>query len=291
MLVEAKKRFEYGFVLNEQDLRRTIDVVIEQYQKLSTSPKPTIAYEIKYKNGAISKTDSLESVFNQENLGSSQIIKLVAVFEADLDGDCISVNIGFNNADLNEDPGTTSIWYNIQGNSRDWVFISSSLIQERIEKIKRFCPNQLGISGKRSSPIRALLPLILMLVMFIPIILISESSQVSTSSLLIEAKDKGELVTTIDALILIEQARESRSSIFGDSFSSIISYGLVGIVSLIGIFVFLLRYYPVYNFIWGDYSEHFKKTEGIRKFILIIVLLGIIVSFVGGILANMTGIN
>lgn len=70
MLVEAKKRFEYGFVLNEQDLRRTIDVVIEQYQKLSTSLKPTISYEIKYKNGAISKTDSLESVFNQENLNS-----------------------------------------------------------------------------------------------------------------------------------------------------------------------------------------------------------------------------
>ena len=169
MLVEAKKKFAHGFLLNEADLRRTVDVVIEQFQKLKDSPIPTVSYELKYRNGAISNTESLDDVFNQENFGSAQIIRLKFSCDVEVENEQISIVVGFINSDVDEEPGVTSIWYNISGNSRDWVFVTSTLIQERIEKIKRFCPNQLGSSSKRGAPLRLFLPIFLMLFMFIPL--------------------------------------------------------------------------------------------------------------------------
>lgn len=46
------------------------------------------------------------------------------------------------------------------------------------------------------------------------------------------------------------------------------------------------KYYPVYNFCWGDYIEYFEQTERGRSFILGAVVLGLILSILGGIIAN-----
>ena len=65
----------------------------------------------------------------------------------------------------------------------------------------------------------------------------------------------------------------------GILFFSALVLGLIG--------AFFVRFYPVFNFCWGDYTQEFQRKEGVRKFVLIVVILGLVVSFVGGILANL----
>lgn len=54
---------------------------------------------------------------------------------------------------------------------------------------------------------------------------------------------------------------------------------------------FFLKYYLVYNFRWGEYLEKFNKWESFRKTVFIVVVIGIVVSTIGGIIANYTGIG
>ncbi len=291
MLVEAKKKLFHGFVLNEQDLRRTIDMVSEQFQKLDGAPNPDISFELKYRNGAIGKTGSIDDIFREENLGSSQIIRLIISFNAQVQEEQVSLVLGWVNSDLDEEPGITSIWYNISGNSRDWVFVTSSLLQERIEKVKRFCPNQIAGSSKRGSPLRLLIILLFTLFLTIPIALIIESTQGNVSDVIIQAKENGELSNAIDALILIEQTKESRKTLLVPTLDNPFVYFGGGLLVLTAVFMFFLRYYLVYNFVWGDYANHFNKSENVRKFVLAIIVVGVVVSFIGGILANMTSIG
>ena len=96
------------------------------------------------------------------------------------------------------------------------------------------------------------------------------------------------ITDAVDALILIEKSRERRTSSAVPQMVTPFAYLLGGLVVLITIYMFFVRYYLVYNFLWGDYLEYFKKNENIRKFVLVIIIIGILVSFIGGILANMT---
>ena len=291
MLVEAKKRFSHGFLLSEPELRRTIELISEQFRKLEETITPLAVYEIKYRNGAVSSTSNLDDVFNQENLGSSQIIRLKMKFSAEFQGEDISITLGYINVDLDEEPGSTSIWYNISANSRDWVFVTSALIQERIEKIRRRCPNELGSSSKRGAPVRLLVFPLIMLAMIFSMVVGIDSNQDKVSEMLVQAKNSGQIKDAVDALIIIEEAKEKQKSAVGADILKPLAYMAGAIIALFSVYMFFLRYYLVFNFLWGDYLEEFKKREGVRKFVLVIICIGIVVSFIGGILANMTGIN
>lgn len=291
MLVEANKRFNHGFLLTEAELRRTIELISDQFKKLEDTSEPEVEYEIKYKNGAISNTPDLDDVFHQENFGSSQIIRLKLQFSAMSKGEEISITVGYINADLDEEPGTTSIWYSISANSRDWVFVTSALLQERVEKVKRRCPNQLGSSAKRGAPARLLILPLLMLGMLFTLLIGLESNQDKVSEMLVQAREAGQIKDAVDALIIVEEAREAKRSTVGGEIFKPLGFMAVAIIVLFSIYAFFLRYYLVFNFLWGDYLDEFNKREGVRKFVLVIICIGIVVSFIGGILANMTGVN
>jgi hypothetical protein len=66
----------------------------------------------------------------------------------------------------------------------------------------------------------------------------------------------------------------------------------VGAFLLILVFawLFLLRYYPVYNFCWGEYAEEFQRKESRRQFWLVIIIIGLVVSFLGSMFANNVGV-
>ena len=63
---ESTKNIKSGFVLNEQELRRTIEVINEQYDKKG-SPNPTIKYTIKHQNGLVVETFNLDDIFKIES--------------------------------------------------------------------------------------------------------------------------------------------------------------------------------------------------------------------------------
>ncbi|MDD5087494.1 MAG: hypothetical protein PHI18_01680, partial [bacterium] len=53
-----------------------------------------------------------------------------------------------------------------------------------------------------------------------------------------------------------------------------------------GIPLILQRLYPLYNFCWGDYVDHFRRRETTRKWVLSVIVVGVVVSFIGSLLAS-----
>ncbi len=290
MQVESKKSFNHGFTLTEAELRRTVEAVIEQFKKLVNTPVPEPSFKIKFRNGVIADTNSIDDVLNQENAGSSQIIRLKALFKNSSENEDISVEFEFINADLDEETTYTSARYSILGNSRDWVFVTSTILDERFAKVKRFAPNQLSGKGANKSVRQLLLPLLTVFIMIsvmIPLILITENKkQTENPGLLLEqAFKKGEITDPIEALIFIEKGKPSGKTQLKEL--KPVFFILGGFASLIVLALFFLKFYPIYNFCWGDYTELFNRKESVRKFILTVIIVGIVVSFIGGILANL----
>jgi hypothetical protein len=67
---------------------------------------------------------------------------------------------------------------------------------------------------------------------------------------------------------------------------SILLFSFIALIVAYTVDRFITIYYPAFNFCWGDYAEEFRKKESVRRFLLVVVLIGVIVSFIGGILAN-----
>ncbi len=95
----------------------------------------------------------------------------------------------------------------------------------------------------------------------------------------------GKYKDPIEVMILIEKSKTTKVS-FGNN--SIQQLGiLVSIIIVLVIILFIVKkLYPFYNFYWGDYIKEYDKKKSIRKYILVIIVTGIIVSAVGGILVN-----
>lgn len=294
MQVESKKTFATGFILNEAELRRISDDIANQFEKLSGYNSPDISYRVKFKNGAIANIASLEEILSQENIGSSQIIRLSINYVAKKDTDeDVKVSVVFRNVDQDDESGYTSMQYSILGNSRDWVFITSTLLEERLVRIKRFAFNQLGEGGSRRSPLKIFLPLLLTLFILISMVIfikVSDKNGNGSVGIKLEAAyEAGQIENATQALIYIEKEREKNESEKRElSIEKVMPLLLVlGIIlTLILTLQFFIKFYLVYVFNWGDYSGYFEKSESTRKFVLIVIIVGIIVSFVGGKLAN-----
>lgn len=286
MQVEAKKSFTHGFVINEAELRRIIDLLVEQHGKLPESRDISQKYRIKYRNGAIAETASIDEILSQENVASAQVIRIQLSITSTAGGDSILTSLDFVNADLDDYEGLVSIRFSISGNSRDWVFVTSSLLEERIERIKRICPNQLSL-GKRTSPFRLVASMVLSMMLVIASLMFSLFARDKPAELLEAAYKSGKITNPIEALILIEKTKEQPLGNINNIF-----FVLLAVLAFLGVTTwFFFKYYPVFNFCWGDYVEEYRRKESIRKFVMVVVVLGLVISILGGVIANLTGIT
>ena len=291
MQVESKKSFSHGFVLTEAELRRLVETIAEQFAKLPDHPASSATYQLKYRNGSIADTHSLDEIFTQENIGSSQIIRLSISSATMLGPDTVTVFVEFINADVDEEPGYTSIRFTVRGNSRDWVFVTSTLLEERITRIKRFSFNQLGSKGSAASRLGALaaptFAAVLLIIIMMPAIYFStDYARRSMAAELIEARKKGAIADAVDALVFLEQRRAEREGLYPQFLLYPLGVLIGAILVLLLVVTFLMRYYLEYNFCWGDYTEFFNKRESVRKYVVVVIITGLVVSFVGGLLAN-----
>jgi len=136
MRTELSKSYQFGFVLMEAELRRIVGIMEEQLDKIPGITKVTSTFDLKYKNGALGKTISLEEVLSQENLGSSQIVELKIACTSEK-GDLNSIAMEFRNVDSMAQSEAPPIHLSVKGDERDWTFVSSSLLEERTLRIKR----------------------------------------------------------------------------------------------------------------------------------------------------------
>lgn len=150
--VESRRTYSHGFVLKEAELRRIVESISEQFQKLPEPEIPLkITYTMTFRNGVIADTDSLDEVLSQENEGSGRIVRLRMEFDRSripyrIKTDT-SVMLEFIDADVEDEPREVSLRFLIRGKTRDWVFVTSTILEERIAKIKRFALNQIGSRG------------------------------------------------------------------------------------------------------------------------------------------------
>lgn len=272
--------------MTEPELRRIHQLIIEQFQRhLGSSANIKVSYEIRYRNGSISEPNSLDTIISQENIGSSAITRLKIRFTDDNNPSLYNVTLRFTNTDLEK--LEIPIFYTILGNDRDWVFIITSLLDERIKRIRRFSINRDSIL---MAPIIGLPTLAVTLSLSSLILSGNSNSQELNKLKIIEQNYKsGKFKNPIEALIEIEKYKLDTNNISRPT-SSVATGFLLALVLII-IVCYTVHYcFPSYNFCWGEYVSFKKRRENIGKFIILTVILGLVLGVIGNYISARLGI-
>lgn len=294
MDVEARKSFQYGFVLREADLRRLVDTITDQFRKLGLNREPTTHFKLKFRNGVVADNLGIDDVLGQENSGPGQILRLSYTCTlANDDTPATVVSLEFVNADADEEPGYVSMRFHVFGHDRDWVFVTSSLLEERIERIRRWAANQWG-SSKHRNPFIRLAGLLssFVLVIVVAFTMMTTMDRTTKHEVAVRQITKqwrnGAVKDPVAVILAIEEARlQDLHALPSQAFPVRPLAILFGaLFALVGLGAFAVRYYPVYNFCWGEYLEWFAKREAARRFWLTVIATGFLISFLASILAN-----
>lgn len=327
----AGNKYDVEFLLNETELRRIISLIKEQFLKLDIDCQITETYEIIYKNGRIAKNLTLDKILGEENYGSGKIINLVSILKVDsIDTKDDSevekvVKLEFHNLDESELVSSHySVAYTVKGTSRDWVFNTSSMLDERVQKVSK--ENKL-VGFVSTFPTFSFGFLWGMLVLTIFGLLINEVSIENYHVLepklegniiaeLEELADSNSFQSPIEAIIaikLIEEKQKTKQEDMLDSWkkerqkwyegelmnknsnrwSRFPWYLKVLFIYVLPVFIYYtlrkvcIKYYSCYNFLWGEYEVEYNKNKKTFDFIVNGIIIGIVVSFIGGILANL----
>jgi hypothetical protein len=284
--VELSKSYRCGYVLTESELRRLVAIAEEQLAKAHGDQKPVTTFTLGYHNGALAETSSIEEVLREENTGSARIVRLKMKSEVGKGRGATRIITEFLDPQSGEEDETVSIRHRINGKTRDWVFVTSSLVEERITKVKRFAVNQLF--SRRSLRFFGSLsvPLIFMLSVVIALPTIGSRRQATVQNVK-QLWTEGKLKDPIEALVMLQQG-DPQYDVLGVFTPAI--YIFTGLLILLGCYYLILRYYPMFNMCWGDYLHEFNRKESRRKFVLGGILLALIISIVGSLIANSLGL-
>lgn len=128
--MRMKRAFTYGFTLTEQELRRICNTIDQQMQKKTNAYQQT--FTLTFKNGGEEELDTLDKVLNAENSGGWLIREIIIITKCGSSNTRISVDL--------DTSSFTSVFLLIEDDDRDWVYVTASLIEERINRIKRPFP-------------------------------------------------------------------------------------------------------------------------------------------------------
>ncbi len=276
MLTEAERTFDHGFVLAEQDLRRLVDDTIQQIKRVTHETTPIVEFEIRFRNGALAKTSSLDEVLATENAGSSLVTRLS--FEArDRAEDPIhNVSIRFANVEHVQPP---AIQYSVRSDDRDWAFITSSQIEERIAKVKRVAFHALG-----RHPMFVAAPILVLMVSMLALFFTDRPAMSDTGAALERQWRSKHITDPIEALIFLEKQRNTQSTFRWNWW--IVTLSLAAYM-LVGMFPAIMDYLsPPYTFKWGDYADVYQRRDAIKRYLLVAVITGVVVSIIAAVIVS-----
>jgi hypothetical protein len=194
-----------------------------------------------------------------------------------------SASLIFTNADKDDSARTTSIEYTISAADRDWVFVTSSQIDERIARVRKFAPNQLG---PRTIMVVGMLAMTLLLML---VALSSERARTRSMESDIDAAVKGWRAEggrdIADLLVRMEKLRIHKDS---DStwWAVLAPIGFPAALALLfGSLSAWVYFSPLYNFLWGDYIRFYEGRRSKGRLILVGVGLALIVSVVANLIS------
>ncbi|MGB7443181.1 MAG: hypothetical protein WA919_19110 [Coleofasciculaceae cyanobacterium] len=269
MKIEVGNSFRHGFVLTEQELQRIHNLLTEQIQKVSKTTKTT--YELKFKNGSITALESLDDLFILDNVGATAIKRLNMTVASNSSSSLYETSLEFRDADFEDK--NTSIEYRIKGNNRAWVSVTTSQLEERINRIKRFSINQL-IKNKFYYIIFSLTFTVATMIVSFYTIKSRQESLIEPLELIESQWKAGNLRDPIEVILLIEKAQiQAEADLF--KVVPFIYLFLVPIPLIIALFIWQYCF-PPYNFCWGEYNETFQKRKSLGHFLVVAIFLSIL---------------
>lgn len=300
MPVEQQRIFNHGYVLAESSLRRIVDTMKEQILKVDPSFNDSEKYIVKFKNGVIADIYSLEDVLGLENGGSRTIIELSICLESP--DQKTRIQISYINIDNKESSASKPIELKILGEERDWVFVTSSLLEERLGATKKFsCRHFFGKSGYGKT-ISYLTMMCMLGFMFFTIISIDpNASQNQAHVQLIEKLDKIEklynekkITDPVAVILQLKRIDLAASDFLAEKkVPPAFKYFMFAIIPLMLIVLLpeilgnsFQNIFPRYIFSWGETDDLYQKAENKKKFLWGGIVLSLVISYFGGALAN-----
>ena len=139
MRTELRKPFRHGFILTEQELRRIHDIMVGQMGN-NRSDEFNSVFELRYKNGIRAQKASLEEIISENNSGKEEIqeLKMALVKKSRIHETQIEIEFRVPPPPPSREATQRpySIQYYVLGEERDWVYLTSSKLHDRIAIIK-----------------------------------------------------------------------------------------------------------------------------------------------------------
>jgi hypothetical protein len=139
MKTELRREMNYEFSLTEQELRRIHETMVQQMKSNSKNNSKSF-FELSFKNGVRAEKATLDEIIADNNSGEWKIqeLKMKLVNKSHLQETRIEMEFRVP-PDKDGNPRKLySIQYLVAGNERDWVYLTSSQLDDRIAKIKQF---------------------------------------------------------------------------------------------------------------------------------------------------------
>ncbi|MGA8764861.1 MAG: hypothetical protein WB562_18475 [Candidatus Sulfotelmatobacter sp.] len=152
--------------------------------------------------------------------------------------------VEFIDADAEDEPRYVAVRFLVRGKSRDWVFVTSTILEERVTEVRRFAPNQHSGRGPGGMFLRVMIPTLALVTLSIGLLLPMRSLRETTSTTLEEAWKSGRLKDPVEAIIMAERLRDralDRTFLSSDlNVPLAVMFGVLLILSLV--VVFAVRY-------------------------------------------------
>lgn len=272
MKTEIKPSIKSGFFLNETEAVRIKDALNEQIKKLSGGKDADFDLQAKYYNGAVSAVESLDDLFKEENDGMLRLSGLTILAKNPENKEDV-ISVSFYDINNKNDSSNSPIRYSIESNNKDWSFVSSSIIEDRLAKIKTNKWTNYIIEGELTRWMS-------ISVMSVAVILFA----ISFSG---EASGRSDEIRKIHSSAKSLQDYVYQVDLIGTSGSRIMGWmPVVLIFTIIPMFfqVFfgdiVKSWYPNYTFYWGDNIKKYNRKMGSLKFVIVTVFLAIIIGLV-----------
>jgi hypothetical protein len=238
--MRMRKSFKKKYTLTEQELRRLYGIINQQLDGVAKDS--TYSFEITFKNGAQDTYQSIDEVISVENNDRWQIKDLS--IQTRSQSTEYSINITFESDGLLG----RSIDLIVEGPDRNWAYITSSLIEERIIKICRFSIRVIGFNlGSLLTLLGSILTIAIAATKLFPA-----------------------LPSTRDSIILPYS----------------ITIGVSLTILLIGLLMSDLYLIPSSIFYWGDRTKSIDRLYKTRNFIFSGIIIALLVGIAGSIIAT-----
>lgn len=284
MKTELKGSSQSGFKVTEKDIRRIIDLIVD---KVKAKPDDIITTNITYKlaNGAIITTDAVDDLFAEENAGTRRLVDLRIEIHS---SSGTSADIRFTDLVVERDE-KQSIFYKLQGEHRDPIFVLASELDERIAHTK-----QIALWPPRGSDVLVISAGMLAVFTLMVTMLVLVLTVPSGAKDIINSYNDGKFSTDVAGLfqfiVQLEQARQPRS---GPGWMPGLPVFVlsIGIILMLGWWFMAKNYFVPFNFVWGEQIGVVEKRERQRRGILfgvgLAMIVGIISSYVAGLLPRL----